>query len=335
MFAEAIESILTEQCTPAAVRAIEGGASPQTLAKAIAKAGFHELLASEDQGGGGASWREFFEVVVLCGAYTVPLPLAQTLAARAIAVDPQQLPTGPITFAPALERGLDGALRARHVPAARVASHVIAADVDQLLLLAVSDAQQLPSGIHGSLGASLRWQAGAGKPLASAINAETFHALGALLHAGLLAGAMKRSFDLTMAYANERIQFGKPIGKFQAIQHQLSVMAEHVAAGRMAAEAAFACKGSKLPAISACAVAKARTSEAAQLVATIAHAVHGAIGVTEEYDLQLYTRRLHEWRVAHGSEAHWHRFLGRRFIDSKQPLAADFVRSLFEECLHD
>ena len=47
----------------------------------------------------------------------------------------------------------------------------------------------------------------------------------------------------------------------------------------------------------ACAVAKARTSEAAVTVAAIAHAVHGAIGITEEFDLQLYTRRLHAWRV--------------------------------------
>jgi alkylation response protein AidB-like acyl-CoA dehydrogenase len=91
--------------------------------------------------------------------------------------------------------------------------------------------------------------------------------LGALLHAGLLAGAMKRAFDLTMGYANARIQFGKAIGKFQAIQHQLSVMAEHVAAARLAAESAFANEG-PVP-LSACALAKAQTSEAAQLVASI------------------------------------------------------------------
>ncbi|HSV46246.1 MAG TPA: acyl-CoA dehydrogenase family protein, partial [Ramlibacter sp.] len=120
------------------------------------------------------------------------------------------------------------------------------------------------------------------------------------------------------------------IGKFQAIQHQLSVMAEHVAAARMAAEAGFASDSSR-PTVSACAVAKARASEAAQQVASIAHAVHGAIGVTEEYDLQLYTRRLHDWRAAHGSEAHWHRLLGRLFVDSAAPLAVDFIRSLHEQ----
>ncbi len=327
MFAEAIESILTSHCTPAAVRAIEGGASPQALATAISEAGFHELLAPEDQGGGGASWSDFFAVVSLCGRHAVPLPLAQTLAARVLVSDPAELPAGLITFAPALTHAPDGSQHALHVPAARVASHVIAASGDSLVLLATVDAHQLASGVHGSLAASLRWPVGAGRVLASTVPAADLQPLAALLHAGLLAGAMKRSFDLTMNYANERVQFGKSIGKFQAIQHQLSVMAEHVAAAHMAAEAAFG-TGQSIPALPACAVAKARTSEAAQLVASIAHAVHGAIGVTEEYDLQLFTRRLHEWRVAHGSESYWHRVLGRLFVDSSQPLAADFVRSL-------
>ena len=153
--------------------------------------------------------------------------------------------------------------------------------------------------------------------------------MAALLYAGLLAGAMKRCFDLTMGYANERVQFGKPIGKFQAIQHQLSVMAEHVAAGQMAAESAFGAAG-RWPSVPACAVAKARTSEAAQLVAATAHAVHGAIGVTEEYDLQLFTRRLHEWRIDHGSEAHWHRALGRLLVESSHALSVDFARTILE-----
>ena len=325
MFAEAIESILMHHCTPAAVRAIESGASAQTLANAISEAGFHDLLTPEDRGGGGAGWREFFDVVILCGAYAVPLPLAQTLAARAVAADSRELPPGLIAFAPILTRDHGGTLLAPHVPAALTASHVIAAQGEGLTLLHVADAEQLPSGVHGSLACSLRWQPDAGKPLRSALDAQAFQGIGALLQAGLLAGSMKRVFGLTMSYANDRVQFGKPIGKFQAIQHQLSVMAQHVAAAQIAAEAAFACDG-PYPALAACAVAKSRTSEAAQLVASIGHAVHGAIGITEEYDLQLHTRRLHESRMAHGSEVYWNRVLGRLLIDSEEGLAADFAR---------
>ena len=147
----------------------------------------------------------------------------------------------------------------------------------------------------------------------------------AALYAALLAGALARTFEITLQYGNDRVQFGKPIGRFQAIQHQLAVMAELVAASRVAAEAAFQ-GGGAMPAPMAAALAKARASDAVSACAGIAHAVHGAIGVTQEYDLQLHTRRLHEWRLAHGSEDHWHGVIGQAVIASGQPLA-DFVRT--------
>jgi alkylation response protein AidB-like acyl-CoA dehydrogenase len=324
MFAEAIQSILSGHCTPADVRAIEGGASAQPLAQALAEAGFLELLAPEERGGGGVGWRDFFEVVMLLGASAVPLPVAQTMAARLLTRE--DLPEGFITFAPQLTRS-GSALQAANVPFARTAQRVVGMLDGALVVLPLDGADVQATGVHASLAASVSWTSAEPRKLDAALDGQRFEAVGALLHAGLLAGAIKRSFDLTLAYANDRVQFGKSIGKFQAIQHQLSVMAEHTAAARMAAQAAYATDAA-WPAVEACAVAKARTSEAAQLVATIAHAVHGAIGVTEEYDLQLFTRRLHEWRVAHGSEAYWHRRLGRLVLDSKQPLIADLARSL-------
>ncbi len=130
-----------------------------------------------------------------------------------------------------------------------------------------------------------------------------------------------------MSYANDHVQFGKPIGKFQSIQHQLSVMAEHVAAANAAAEAACAFTPDGWPAHAACAVAKGRASEASQQVVAIAHAVHGAIGVTGEYDLQLYTRRLNEWRIAFGSEAYWYRRIGESYFMGEVSRAmADYAR---------
>lgn len=120
---------------------------------------------------------------------------------------------------------------------------------------------------------------------------------------------MTRCFEMSLQYGNDRTQFGRSIGKFQAVQHQLAVMAEHVAAARIATAAAFRA-GLAQPALLPAAIAKARASEAAALAANTAHAVHGAIGVTEEYDLQLYTRRLHGW-LAHGSEAYWRKWSAR------------------------
>jgi acyl-CoA dehydrogenase len=82
-----------------------------------------------------------------------------------------------------------------------------------------------------------------------------------------------------------------------------------------------------VPARLATAIAKARTSMAVPLVASTAHALHGAIGVTAEYDLQLYTRRLHEWRMADGSEVFWNRMVGEAVLTQARPTIADFART--------
>lgn len=137
---------------------------------------------------------------------------------------------------------------------------------------------------------------------------------------------MNRVFAMTLQYANDRSQFGKPIGKFQAIQQQLAVMAEQVAAATVAAELGFDAAGTVPDSLRA-AMAKARTSEAVTSIAATAHAVHGAIGVTQEYDLQLFTRRMHEWRIAHGSEQYWNRAIGETLLASGSSVS-DFAREL-------
>ena len=58
----------------------------------------------------------------------------------------------------------------------------------------------------------------------------------------------------------------------------------------------------------------------------IAHAVHAAIGVTEEFDLQLYSRRLKQWQLAYGSEDYWSAQLGRLRAGSGCETTADFIR---------
>jgi alkylation response protein AidB-like acyl-CoA dehydrogenase len=324
MFAQAIEDILQDQCTPAVVRAIEAGGSTAALWQALEGAGFLELLASEAAGGAGLALAELFPILSSFGCYTVPVPVAQTIVARALLGSQCAMPSGMITLAAALRREAGGAIVCPLTPYGQVADFVLARDGDALLLLPAA-AQREATGVHGSLVASLRWPderiatrvPGAGPLLP---------AFAAALHAALLSGAMTRVFEMTLQHCNDRVQFGKTLGKFQAVQHQLSVMAEHVAAASMAAEAAFRTDAAA-PSLLAAAMAKSRTSEAAVLVASIAHALHGAIGVAEEYDLQLLTRRLHEWRMAHGSEAHWNVLIGQRVLAADSSIA-DFVRAV-------
>jgi acyl-CoA dehydrogenase len=146
----------------------------------------------------------------------------------------------------------------------------------------------------------------------------------AALTSALIAGAAERVLELASTYAQQRVQFGRPIGSFQAVQHQLAVMAEQTCAARMAAQLAFASPQPR-PDRTLAAMAKCVAGEAAAIVAAGGHAVHGAIGITAAYDLQLSTRRLLAWRTEGGSPAYWSREVGLAWWRSGEARALDFA----------
>lgn len=326
MFVEAIEAILQDRFTPAHIRAIEAGRDPAPDWNTLAEAGFLELLASEAEGGAALGLQDLFPVITTIGRHATPVPLAQSIAARALlAGSDVAVPHGMITLAQSLRRDADGALVCAYTQFGAIADHVIAGTDTESLLLDCRAAERVGTGVHGSLCATLRWPADTTALHLPCAGAEV-QTWGAALHAALIAGAAARVGDMTLRYCQDRAQFGKAIGKYQAIQHQLAVMTEHIAAATVAAEMAFGNDGDQPLPLSA-AIAKGRASEAAQLVAATAHALHGAIGVTEEYDLQLLTRRLHEWRTAHGSEAGWSAVVGDAFLATRCTVM-DFARQV-------
>ena len=128
-----------------------------------------------------------------------------------------------------------------------------------------------------------------------------------------MAGALESVLSQTVQYACERIQFGRPIGKFQAIQQSIAVMASEVTAAGTAVEAA--CEAANRgPARFEIAAAKIRAGMAAGVSAAIAHQVHGAIGFCYEHTLQFGTRRLWSWRAEFGNESSWAQRLGAQAI---------------------
>ncbi|QHE84787.1 acyl-CoA dehydrogenase [Hydrogenophaga sp. BPS33] len=320
MFTDALENILRDHCSPDAVRRVEAGTSPLPIWTAIADAGFLELFAPEAAGGAGLSLQDQFRILVLLGRYAVPLPIAQSLVARALIDD---APPGLLTMAPAVLKDSTG-WQCPQVPFGVLADHVLADDGKDLLLFDCRHAERRASGVHRSQVATLIFGKDA-VPVRVARCDDAHAAYGAALHACLMVGAMSVAFEMTLQYGNDRAQFGRPIGKFQAIQHNLAVMAEHVVAARVAAEAAFQGSGNA-PGLLPAAIAKAVASETVTKVAAIAHAVHGAIGVTQEFNLQLHTRRLHEWRIAHGSESYWHKVVGKAVIDAGTSIV-EFARN--------
>lgn len=152
-------------------------------------------------------------------------------------------------------------------------------------------------------------------PLAEAIlesaGAKDSELFAAMLLSAKMAGALQAALDLSVRYARERHQFGKPLASFQAIQQQLAVFAEETSAANMAAAAAFrAADGGDAAFEIAC--AKLRANQAARVATGIAHQVHGAMGFTAEYRLQHLTKRLWAWGSEHGNERYWADRIGAR-----------------------
>lgn len=326
LFADAARQVLAGQCTPAAVRAIEssGRTAAAALWQQLEATGLADALLPEALGGANLTLAQAFGVLEQCGAHALPLPLGETMVAHALLAGTSLArPAGSMALA--YGRLLaDGGLRCALVRAGTVADAVLVQAGDGWHLLAVAGAQVGPQAL--ALDAALEWtpaQVQAAPRMAAPAQLETVQAA---VVAAQMAGALLAVFQRTLQYANERQQFGRPIGKFQAIQHQLAVMSEHVFAARMAAQ--IGCSGiAPVPDRLRVAAAKARCSEAALAVSEAAHAIHGAIGFTEEYDLQLFTRRLHAWRQTAGSESYWHGVAGEALL-AHDGLTLDIVRRM-------
>ncbi len=138
--------------------------------------------------------------------------------------------------------------------------------------------------------------------------------LGAFARSAQIAGALDAALARSVTYVGERRQFGRALGKFQAVQQGLASFACEAAAANCAAmgaaQALDRCRGETEEASFEIAAAKLRANRAVGVGTTVAHQVHGAIGFTQAYPLHPLTRRLWRWRSEFGNDAHWSRVLG-------------------------
>ncbi|MGK5532035.1 acyl-CoA dehydrogenase family protein [Streptomyces sp. URMC 129] len=152
-------------------------------------------------------------------------------------------------------------------------------------------------------------------PVAGAPDAQTVRARLALLWSTAVVGAARGAHRLTRTYVSERHQFGAPLLRIPAVAGGLALMRVHL----LQAEAALAHAREEADdttspdrAAAAVAVARITTAAAATEVARLAHQLHGAMGITREYPLHRYTRRLWAWRDAVAGEHTWSGHLGRQ-----------------------
>jgi alkylation response protein AidB-like acyl-CoA dehydrogenase len=110
----------------------------------------------------------------------------------------------------------------------------------------------------------------------------------AILMAAEQVGAATRCLELTVEYAKDRVQFGRPIGSFQALKHRMADLYVAVQSARAVVDEAVAA-----PSPTAAALARFSASEAFSKVAAEAVQIHGGIAITWEHDIQLYFKRAH------------------------------------------
>lgn len=317
----------------------EGPAWNAELWSALDDIGILLLPVPEERGGAGGDLTTTASVLEVLGAESAAVPFAENalLAGWLLAESGAQIPDGIMT-ATLVGGGLEisrvgenFALRGRleRVPWARCADHVVVlSDRDVMLLhrgqyeilcganlageprdeLVFEDISVASSQVHRL-------------PDASPVDDELFAARAALARAALMAGAARRAFELSAAYASERHQFGRSLNKFQAVQHYLAAMAGEALLCRVSAQAAAAAldrdaeqgRTSRAMAVTAATVA---VSAAASTIARIAHQVHGAIGFTEEHSLRLSTTRIWSWRDEGGGAGSRAAQLGARVISA-------------------
>lgn len=119
-------------------------------------------------------------------------------------------------------------------------------------------------------------------------------------------GGAQAALDMSVAYAKERIQFGRPIGSFQAIQHHCANMVTDVDGSRFITYQAAWKVSEGLPAVMEVSMAKAWVSEAYRRVTQLGHQIHGGIGFCMDHDMPLYFKRAKAAEPTFGS-ADWHR----------------------------
>ena len=162
----------------------------------------------------------------------------------------------------------------------------------------------------------VRFVVGAAKPIElESSQCDRTIALGALLTAARMAGAAARVLEMANEHAIARVQFGRPIAAFQAVQQMLAQLAAQVAAVGAAVDFATGAMAARpSDALLLAAVAKARASEAAGLITELAHQITGAIGFTREHALHRHTRILWAARDEWGSERYWHHYIGQKAL---------------------
>lgn len=304
---ESIERLLDARLDERTMHAARSGEWPDELWRALEDQGVPLALVPEGAGGFGLDPRDALELIRLFGRHAVPLPLGETMLANAtLAEAGLPLADGPAALVPQ-----GGDARVAWGRYCRTFVVETSAGIGRIDTGVVTERES--ANIAGLPRDTLRLPF----PDQSATIAGGLIERGALVRALQCAGALERVLEMTVAHVSDRVQFGRPLAKFQAIQQELAKLAGEVAAASAAADlAADALLGDPQAAGFAIAVARVRIGEAVGRANGIAHQLHGAIGFTAEHRLHLFTTSLWGWRDEFGGAAYWAKIVGDRALSA-------------------
>lgn len=268
----------------------------------------------------GAGPQEAAVVLAGLARHGAAVPVAETdlLAGWLAAQAGLEVPDGPLTVA----IGADGT--ARDVPWPTDAAVVLAARSDDALQVGLLTDPEVAIGhnLAGEPRGTLVY-AGSGLTRLDATVGDELVCRGAWARCVQVIGAFDAALESTVAHTSQRVQFGRPLSKFQAVQHALAAMAGEIERARAATDLATAAvtahgfAGAR--ADYAVTVAKIAVGRAVTPVTTIAHQLHGAIGVTIEHQLWSATMRARSWVDEFGSTASHAQRLGRLTLAAENP----------------
>jgi alkylation response protein AidB-like acyl-CoA dehydrogenase len=317
---EVFAGFFGKESTPAVVRASEPGGFDARLWGRVRETGAPGMGVAESAGGGGASLGDLLVVAEEFGRNIAPVPLIDhQVAARALAANGHPVAAvtdGDLIAALALRPSVDGSWRL--VPAGAAATIVVGLDGDDLVAVESAPPATVPRN-HGAQPLADRSTSGTRTVLASGDEARA--ALDRAVNewktltAAALVGIGDQAMRMALDYVRTRIQFGRPIGAFQAVQQSLADLPILVDGGRLLAHKA-AWAGDR-DAVGKVDVDDNDTTDFGVLAGMAfvfnadgaAHATdralhfHGGYGFAEEYDIQLYYRRARGWALVYDDPA--------------------------------
>ena len=281
--------------------------------------GLTRLSASEASGGSGAGWLEAAALLGIAAGAAAPVPLVEHDVLAAWLLEAAGLPH-------------DGALRtvSRPDPSGVAINVTWASDAASVVALwedrdewRVADVPRARTKITPARNL-------AGEPCDTVVFelddlehgvvvdptiGEQFHLRGALARSAQVVGGMDRVLEIVVTHVTERTQFGRPVGRFQAVQHLVADIAMEAALARSATDAAVAraaaSEWSDPGMLFAVGVAKSCVGHAASVVVRGAHQLLGAIGTTLEHELHLLTKPILCRRSEFGSVHEWEQTLAQ------------------------